>query len=128
MNYASVAAAPADGRIDKTPLDNIRALQQPGQPDLLTRIIDSYLEHAVELIEAMRRSLESGDLEVLGRSAHTLKSSAANLGAMQLSSLCRQLASDVAKRRLEDADRLVSEIALENEASAVELRQERVSD
>jgi len=77
--------------LDQTALDNIRALQRPGQPDLLTRIIDTYSRNAEALVNGLYRALEDGDIELVRRNAHTLKSAAANLGATALSELCRQM-------------------------------------
>ncbi len=77
--------------LDQTALDNIRALQRPGQPDLLTRIIDTYSRNAEALVNGLHRALQDGDIELVRRNAHTLKSAAANLGATALSELSRQL-------------------------------------
>lgn len=126
MNLKYDIVITEDPHLDQGPLETIRALQRPGQPDLLTRIIDTYLESASELIETMRRSLLSDDRETLGHSALTLKSSAANLGAMQLCELCRQLEADVAEGRLEDADSLLAAICRAHQLSSDALRRERV--
>jgi len=111
--------------LDQGALDSIRALQQAGQPDLLTRIIDTYLDSAADLIEALRTSSGEGDVEVLGRSAHTLKSSAASLGAMRVSALCSKLEADVRAGQLDDAGDLILEICREHEVSCVALKRER---
>ena len=75
MSHTTTPIAPESTLIDQSALDSIRALQQPGAPDLLARIIKAYVDSADSLVAAMRESLASGDLEVLTRSAHTLKSS-----------------------------------------------------
>lgn len=118
----TITGAPA---LDPAALDNIRALQQPGQPDLLTRIIDTYLDSASDLIEALRRSFRERDAEILGRSAHTLKSSAASLGAMRVSSLCSELETEVRDGRLEGLSGLIEDICREHELSCAALQRER---
>jgi HPt (histidine-containing phosphotransfer) domain-containing protein len=125
MNHHQPAPAARQSPLYQSALDNIRALQQPGQPDLLTKIIDTYLDTARDLVDALCRSLCDGDIEVLGRSAHTLKSSAASLGAMRVSDLCRQLEDDVRAGHLDSAARLIADIQREHESSSAALRRER---
>ncbi|HWQ95507.1 MAG TPA: response regulator [Gammaproteobacteria bacterium] len=85
---APVAKSPA---MDDKALDKIRALQMEGEPDLLSEIIASYLGDAPVQLEAIHRAVATGDAEGLRRSAHSMKSSSANLGATVLSSLCKEL-------------------------------------
>ncbi|ESY51407.1 MULTISPECIES: Hpt domain-containing protein [unclassified Mesorhizobium] len=59
-----------------------------GDQDSLAELIESFLEESTLLVEQMRRAAESGDRSGLGRAAHTLKSSARDFGANQLSALC----------------------------------------
>jgi two-component system, sensor histidine kinase and response regulator len=61
------------------------------RPELLVRIVKAYLAYAPTAIEDLASAAKAGDLERLGRQAHSLKSSSANLGAMGLSALCRDL-------------------------------------
>ena len=72
-------------------LDQIRAMQRPGRPDALTRVVDLFREDAPTQLEQIRRGLASGDLESVRRASHRLKSGAANLGGMRLSARCRDL-------------------------------------
>ena len=50
-------------------------------PDLLAELIESFLEEAPLLLDQMQRAADSSDRVVLGRAAHTLKSSARDFGA-----------------------------------------------
>ena len=77
--------------LDRSVLDRIRALQQPNTPSVLAQVIDIYLEDSPEMIEALKQALYGGDMDVLTETAHSLKSSSANLGASRLSSLCKEL-------------------------------------
>ncbi len=61
------------------------------RPDLLARIIKTYLEHAPVALADLMAAAQEGDCERMGRQAHSLKSSSANLGASALSALCRDL-------------------------------------
>jgi CheY-like chemotaxis protein len=79
------------GSIDREVLNTIRALQRQGKPDLLRRVINIYLEDSLKLLEALRQALSQGDGVGLKRQAHSLKSSSANVGALQLAELCKEL-------------------------------------
>ncbi|WP_175944466.1 response regulator [Burkholderia pyrrocinia] len=101
---AAAAIADPDGDanvIDRKALDALRALQRPGRPDILTRIIDQFTLDAPRLIRDMHAAVEAGDADALRLAAHTLKSSSANVGAHMLSARCKAIeqlarAADVA--------------------------------
>lgn len=71
--------------IDQSALDTVRALQRPGAPDLLGRIIDVFVSQTPEGVEAILEACASGDLETVRLSAHAIKSSAAYVGATKFS-------------------------------------------
>lgn len=77
--------------IDPQALDKIRALQMEGEPDLLSEIIAGYFNDAPTQLDAIHRAVQAGDAQTLRRAAHSMKSSCANLGAMTLSALCKEL-------------------------------------
>jgi signal transduction histidine kinase/DNA-binding response OmpR family regulator len=54
-------------------------------------IIESYLKSAPGLMHGIRVAVKDGDMDALVKSAHPLKSSSANVGAMELSVLAREL-------------------------------------
>lgn len=60
----------------------------------LEELIQTYLPNARKLIADMTKSLDANDIRTFHRSAHTLKSSSASLGAMQLSELAKSLEFD----------------------------------
>ncbi|HKA16424.1 MAG TPA: Hpt domain-containing protein [Myxococcota bacterium] len=51
-------------------------------------VIDAYLDDAPNRLADFRRGLEASDLELARRAAHTLKSTAASLGAKGFAELC----------------------------------------
>ena len=77
--------------LDRKALEAIRALQRQGKPDLLTRVINVYLEDSLRLLEALRQAVSKEDASDVKRQAHSLKSSSANVGALRLSTLCKEL-------------------------------------
>ena len=77
--------------IDQGILDKIRALERGGAAGLLARVITLYLQGTPPLIERMRQALGANDETALRAAAHSLKSSSANVGAMKLHGLCKEL-------------------------------------
>ena len=60
-------------------------------PAFLVEIMDVYLMDSPELIAQMHSGLEAGDIEVVRRAAHSLKSNSASFGANRLSAVAREL-------------------------------------
>lgn len=85
------APGPTEPPLDQRTLNGIRALQQSGAPDLLGKLIRLYFESAPALLRQLREAVNQGDPESLRQAAHTLKSSSANLGALSLAALCKEL-------------------------------------
>lgn len=54
-------------------------------------MIDLFLTHAEPRVAAAREGLRAGDLAAVERAGHSLKSTAANLGAMMLSGLAAEV-------------------------------------
>jgi HPt (histidine-containing phosphotransfer) domain-containing protein len=59
--------------------------------DFLVELIDTYAIETGELIERLRQALADQDAAVFGRTAHSIKSSSASLGALVFSQQARQL-------------------------------------
>ena len=62
-----------------------------GDVDFLKELVDAYLDSTPGLFAAMRRAAAAGDGAGLQRAAHSLKSGSANMGALALAALCKQL-------------------------------------
>ncbi|THB78290.1 MAG: response regulator [Desulfobacteraceae bacterium] len=69
-------------------LNDIRNLQVEGEPDLLTKIITSFITNTEPAIEELNTHPPVNRVMAM---AHTLKSSSANIGAMKLSGICKEL-------------------------------------
>ena len=68
-------------------------LQEWGGPMLLAQMVRLFLENAPVRLEQVRKGLADGSLKDAERGVHSLKSSAANVGAMQLSKLAAHMES-----------------------------------
>jgi len=75
--------------LDETALDAIRALDDEGSDALIREILATYFASCPDLLTQMDDGLDAGNLDKVRIATHTLKSSSANLGAMQLAQLCK---------------------------------------
>jgi signal transduction histidine kinase/DNA-binding NarL/FixJ family response regulator/HPt (histidine-containing phosphotransfer) domain-containing protein len=79
-----VHQSPSPELADAEPFDRRLAMSRAGgDPEILREVAELVLEHAPKWMARMRDSLEAGDWQALTRLAHTLKSSADNVGARQ---------------------------------------------
>ena len=66
-------------------------LQEWGGPKLLNQMIRLFLENAPTRIQQTRKGLDEGNQRDAERGVHSLKSSAANVGAMKVSALAARM-------------------------------------
>jgi HPt (histidine-containing phosphotransfer) domain-containing protein len=60
-------------------------------PTFLGELLDTFQSDTRDLIEQMRRGLDSGDIDTVRIAAHSLKSNSASLGANRLAEASREL-------------------------------------
>ncbi|HEY9808651.1 MAG TPA: PAS domain S-box protein [Halomicronema sp.] len=77
--------------IDKAAFASLREMVGDDDDGLLAMVIDSYLTDAPKLLEALGRAIDEGDGPALNFAAHTLKSTSATVGALDLAALCKRL-------------------------------------
>ena len=86
--------------IDMQVIENLRELGGEDEPGLLLEVVGLYLADAPQRLRDIERALEQGDLRLLERAAHTLKSSSLNVGAVLLAQLCRDIELHARKQEL----------------------------
>jgi len=59
--------------------------------DFLVELIDAYLDDGPMRLAGLRRAFDNGDVEAFTREAHSLKSSSANLGAMRVAAIAKEM-------------------------------------
>ena len=99
-----------DAAIDPAPLEQLRALGQRRGKDMLSNVVKLYLEQAPSWLSTMDQALQRNDAQALHDTAHSLKSSSANLGARNVAALCAQLETAAREDRLQTAPALVNGI------------------
>src|SRR5688500_8342999 len=77
--------------LDPDVVDRLRQLTPPGEPDVLTEILQLFLDDVPGRIETLRAATAAGDAIAVQRAAHSLKGSSGNIGARALYEVCRQL-------------------------------------
>ena len=93
--------------LDEMVLQALRDMAGVADSEFLTEMIDSYLEDAVQLLQAVSAAVAQEDAFSLKQAAHTLKSTSAALGAMALSKLCSKLEAMAHSGIIENAPPLV---------------------
>jgi signal transduction histidine kinase/CheY-like chemotaxis protein/uncharacterized membrane protein affecting hemolysin expression len=104
-------------------LNRLNAALDPGALDVLREVIggeakdfrdllDTFLEDGPSLIQSLTSGLAAADAAGMRRAAHTLKSSAADFGALALSSLCAQMEMHARSGELTSAEKDVSDIEI----------------
>ena len=77
--------------IDRSILRGLQDLQIDGKQSLLGEVINTYIRSSTPLVESLHDILKNNDMKQLQITAHSLKSSSANLGAIKLSELCKEI-------------------------------------
>jgi two-component system sensor histidine kinase/response regulator len=93
--------------LDLQVVESLKALDEEGGPSLFLELIDLFVEDAATQLRTLRAALAAGDVKLLERAAHTLKSSSANIGASRMSGICFELEKLGRAGTLQGAESLV---------------------
>lgn len=77
--------------IDIRAIDTIRELQTADEPNFVVDLVTMYFDNTRELLGKLENEAANMNLVAVQSLAHTMKSTSANLGAMRLSMLFREL-------------------------------------
>lgn len=86
-------ASDHDVILDLEVIAGLRELGGEDDPGLLLELVGMFLEDAPNYVREITAGFDAQDLERVKRASHTLKSSAANMGAMSLAGLARSIES-----------------------------------
>lgn len=115
MSQESLSTSPSSqAPLDAARLEKLLELQKATGRDLLTQVIELYLDDAPSRLGQIRRALSEGDAAQAEQLAHSIKGSSANIGAQVVVALAAEIEQDFAGGVLgridEKLDRLESEI------------------
>jgi CheY-like chemotaxis protein len=100
-------AAPPDTRapsvINMAAIDTLREIDDSGSMDLAIQLVNSFLKSADDNLARVVAAANEGNAKIVAQVAHSLKSSAANLGAEALSNCYRELEKCAREGRIADA-------------------------
>jgi two-component system, sensor histidine kinase and response regulator len=106
-----ITAAPSVAEaIDDRVLDSLRRLQREGRPDIVQQVIELFFKGAADLLKDLDTGAANDDPALLFHASHALKSASANIGAVVLSSRCRELEALARAGTVPDAARMVRAI------------------
>jgi len=103
------------GPLDHTVLTSIRGLRQKGEPDVLRKLFDLFLEDTPRRLAAIREAVQSRNARLLARQAHALKGSSSHLGARHMAALSTMLQQLGESGSLETAASTLSQLEAEFE-------------
>jgi CheY-like chemotaxis protein/HPt (histidine-containing phosphotransfer) domain-containing protein len=120
---ANSAPADASSAIDVAAIEALRELDEAGSMALAKELLQAFLDSSEHGVNQVAASIRSGDSAQLGRAAHTLKSSALNVGARELSGCYRELEKMGREGRIDAARALFDQTRLEHERAVARLRE-----
>ena len=115
------AVATIDVEMDPMAIGRLRTL---GGEGLLSKMIDLFLEHSPRRIQAAHEGRKAGNWYEVERAAHSMKSSAANLGLTGLQGLAREIEELSIHQEAGRVDPLLGEI--ESIFPAIRVRLEEI--
>jgi HPt (histidine-containing phosphotransfer) domain-containing protein len=83
-------------------------------PELLARVINLYLVESPKLMQKLKQAARASDAPEMARSAHSLKSSSANVGARMLSRYCEDIEASARRADTEEACKILAKIEREH--------------
>ena len=81
----------SDEPIDYKVLNSLGQLQREGRPDIVQEMINLFFKAATDLLKDLKEGAATRDVELLHHASHALKSTSASVGAVILSSRCKEL-------------------------------------
>ena len=112
-NVNLAAASEQAPVIDRQVLDYLATLRTNGKPELLARTINLYLVESPKLVQKLKQAAAASDAPELARSAHSLKSCSANVGARLLSRYCGDIEASARRADTEEARKIVAKVETE---------------
>ena len=115
---SATTAMPGAALLDPAALARLSELDPGGQGGLVMRVLQTYADSLRQLLDELRQARAAGRTDVLGRVAHTLKSSSASIGASGFVALCARAEASIRAADGSDLSPLLDE--LEDESLRVE--------
>jgi HPt (histidine-containing phosphotransfer) domain-containing protein len=89
--HAVSSGTPGESTIDLDTMQELRSLGEAVGVDLLSELIELFVEDTERLLVDLRHAAGSGDVVAVGQIAHNIKGGGGQLGARQLVASCTRL-------------------------------------
>jgi two-component system, sensor histidine kinase and response regulator len=122
MTSSHAAVSPGVAPVDPKALDALRAL--PRGTASLERVLRTYLSSTPPLVTALQDAISRGETSAVRQAAHSLNSSSANVGALSLAALCKELEDMESANILTTAHALLARLEAEYAAVCAALHRE----
>ena len=108
MTHAPATLPPALACVlDEASLQRLHELDPNGANRVVERVLKAFEASLARLLPQARQALQQGDAAALRHVVHTLKSSSASVGALELSRYCSEIESRLREQQLDGlAERL----------------------
>lgn len=93
--------------INQEKLNELKSLDTDASNAILKNILSIFLSSAPHTISQINQAILTSDIETIQKASHALKSSAANVGAEQLSDLCRQIEMHASNQQINEVQHLM---------------------
>ena len=103
-------------------LAQMERLSEWGGEGLQQKMVDLFLTHALERLEQIKEGVSSGNADKVETGAHTLKSSAGNVGAQRVQFLASDTEALAEAGKLEEVEALLPSLEKEFDAACGALR------
>lgn len=98
------------GRLHTETIQALKKLQEDAEPQLLQDLIGLFFKTTPERLKLIEEAIDKQDLHQLSMAAHSLKSSALNLGLTELGEACSKLEVLGKKGVLEGSKNLLQQV------------------
>ncbi|NJR64860.1 MAG: response regulator [Leptolyngbyaceae cyanobacterium CRU_2_3] len=110
--------------LDLEVLDGLRSLMMDDEDDLLTQVIESYLEDAPKRLQAIHQAIGQNDANTIRKSAHALRSLSATVGAAAFAHQCEILETLAQQEKLQNTGVIYIQLEKESTRVAIALQNE----
>ncbi len=117
-----LGAATSTAALDEVALGRLRELDPDGRHGVLRRVLSAFETSLMRMLVQLTAERENGDAGVVATVAHTLKSSSASVGALDLSKACADVERRLRAQQPGDLQADVETLLTAGEAALVAVR------
>ncbi|WP_329720146.1 Hpt domain-containing protein [Ideonella sp.] len=93
--------------LDMASLDQLRQLDPTGGSGFLSRVLGTYVRSLERHEAEAQQARQAAQWDALARTAHTLKSASASVGALTFSQICADIEGRIRRQELDQLDPLL---------------------